>query len=233
LYWLKAGVSRIYEVQLTRRSRLAFVASAEEVPLLKPARRVYCLPNGFDFPDSPPTHLRDSKKFIFFGSLYYKPNADGIRWLCQQIWPTIIRHIPDAYLDIVGHGHKALGIDPPRGVTFHGFVDDLDALIKQAAALVVPLRIGGGTRIKILEAWAKGLPVISTRIGAEGLANQDSETLLLADTAEEFAEQCRKCLEDSRMSLALAQTAYTYGQSHYDWKAISARVQDLITFGSQ
>lgn len=226
---LKAAVLHLDDVQLALRVRHSVVASPAEVRLLRPARNVSALPNGFDFPATLPPVSRESKRLLFYGSLFYKPNEDGVRWLCREVWPLIRAQDPEAQLDVVGLGKEALSdIIGMPGVTFHGFVDDLDAMIAQAAALVVPLRVAGGTRIKILEAWAKGLPVVSTTIGAEGLAAQDGITALLGDTPEAFAARCLTVLGDAEMRQRLAVSGYEHGRRTYDWSVIGLSIEELL-----
>lgn len=229
LTWLKAALLHIDDVQLALRARHSLVASPDDIGLLWPAQAVSAMPNGFDFPATAPSKLPDSQRLLFFGSLFYQPNADGMRWMCQEIWPLVRARRPDAGLDIVGLGKEALAdlADTP-GVTFHGFVDNLDAMMREAAALVVPLRIAGGTRIKIIEAWAKGLPVISTTIGAEGLAALDGETALLGDTAEEFADCCVRALDDRKLREKLAAAGYGYGRSRFDWTVVGTGLDPVL-----
>lgn len=225
----KAGLLRVDDLQLSLRVRHSLVASPDEVSLLWPARGVSVLPNGFDFPLTAPQPSANSNRLLFYGSLFYKPNADGVRWLCQEVWPLILARRPDARLDVVGLGHEALAdLTRTPGVTFHGFVDDLEVLQRQAAALVVPLRVAGGTRIKILEAWAKGLPVVSTTIGAEGLAAQDGVTVLLGDAPEAFAARCLTVLEDGNERQRLAVAGYEHGRSRYEWSVIGLEIENLL-----
>jgi glycosyltransferase involved in cell wall biosynthesis len=226
---LKAVLLRVDDVQLALRVQHSLVASPDEVNLLWPTRDVTVVFNGFDYPTTAPVVSSDEQRLLFFGSLFYTPNADGVRWMCQKIWPLIKARKPAAQLDIVGLGKEALAdlADTP-GVTFHGFVDDLDAMMREAAALVVPLRIAGGTRIKIIEAWAKGLPVISTTIGAEGLAARDGETALLADTAEAFADCCARALDDRELREKLTAAGYEHGRSRFDWPVVGTGLDPVL-----
>ena len=99
---LKAALLRIDDVQLAVRLRQSLVASPEEVSLLWPSRSVSVLPNGFDFPATAPPGPSDSQRLLFYGSLFYRPNADGVRWLCQEVWPLILARRPDSQLDVAG-----------------------------------------------------------------------------------------------------------------------------------
>jgi len=226
---LKAALLRMDDGQLAVRVAHSLVASPEEVRLLWPAQAVSVLPNSYGFPEAAPPGPDGCERLLFFGSLFYRPNADAMRWMCEEIWPLIRARRPEARLDVAGLGQEALPrvLETP-GVTFHGFVDDLDGLMRQAAALVVPLRVAGGTRIKILEAWAKGLPVVSTTIGAEGLAAKDGVAVLLGDTPEAFATQCVSVLENSDLGQRLVRAGYDHGRRWYDRPALHAAVDQVL-----
>jgi glycosyltransferase involved in cell wall biosynthesis len=146
-------------------------------------------------------------RLLFVGNFGYFPNLDAAEFLCREVLPGLrqMAHHPVA-TDLVGAGSDAamanLSTDP--SVTVQGFVEDLGQFYARANIAVVPLRAGGGTRIKLLEAFAHGVPVVATRVGAEGIDVIDKRHLLLADTAEDFA---RACLATLRQPLAAAQRA--------------------------
>jgi len=227
---LKAALLRVDDTQLAIRVRHSLTASPDEVSSLWPVRLVSVLPNGFDFPAAPPPVSDvECHRLIFFGSLFYRPNADGVRWMCREVWPLVRARVPDARLEIAGLGNEALeDLSTTPGVAFHGFVDDLSALMRGSAALVVPLRVGGGTRIKILEAWANGLPVVSTTVGAEGLSARDGETVLLGDTAEAFAERCVSILQDTALRRRLAMAAHEHGRTWFDWSVLGSTIDKAL-----
>jgi len=227
--YLKALVLWADDVFLSAQARSNLVASPDETRLLWPVHGVSVLPNGYDFPVSLPNGPPREASLLFFGSLFYEPNRDGIEWLCREIWPSVAASYPGAHLDVVGLGGDRLAeVYSSDTVTFHGFVDDLDPLISRAAALVVPLRIAGGTRIKILEAWAKGLPVVSTTIGAEGLETRQGDTLLLADDAASFAQRCVFLLSNTKFGEGLAARAFVHAQKTYDWPRIHSNLAEML-----
>ncbi len=224
----KAMLLHLDDVLIATRFTRSVVASPDEIGLLWPMRNVTVLPNGYYFPSSPPPISAGCQRLLFYGSLFYKPNKDGVRWLCREVWPLIIDQMPEAQLDIAGLGGEGMSeLSNIPGVNVLGFVDDLDPLIRQSAALVVPLRVGGGTRIKILEAWAKGLPVVSTNIGAEGLSIQDGKTGLIGDTTEEFAGQCISILQNATIRNQLASAGYEYGHQNFSWEIIQEQLQAI------
>jgi glycosyltransferase involved in cell wall biosynthesis len=115
------------------------------------------------------------------------------------------------------------------GIEVMGFVDDVKAEIARAAVVVVPLRIGGGTRLKILEAMAMGKAIVSTRLGAEGIDVEHEKDILLADTPAEFARQVRRVLEDPALRSRLGSAARETAVAHYSWRSAAAKLAALLS----
>ncbi len=225
----KAGVLRFDDVILSLRFRQSLVASPEEVGALLPARSITVLPNGFSYPERLPSRREPSLRLLFYGSLFYKPNSDGVRWMCRDVWPLVKARCADAQLDIVGLGGENLSdLAGIPGVTLYGFVGDLDAMIRQSAAMILPIQWGGGTRIKILEAWAKGLPVISTSAGAEGFLDQTDKSMLIGDTPVEFADNCLLLLENLMRGQQLAEAGHEYGRRNFDWPSVHSVLYEVL-----
>ena len=227
--YAKAVLMRIDDVALALGVDRALVCSPEELGPVWPAANVQVLPNGYDFPSELVLRHRAGRRLLFYGSLLYGPNADAVRWFCSTVWPTLEAACPDVELDVIGLGGEQLreGLASDR-IRFHGFVENLDPYIDSASALIVPLRLGGGTRVKILEAWAKGLPVITTTTGCEGLGARDEEHVLIADDAHGFALQCKRVLDDDALRASLASSAHAFGRSQYGWDVIHRQIADLV-----
>jgi glycosyltransferase involved in cell wall biosynthesis len=166
-------------------------------------------------------------RLLFVGTLSYFPNVDAARFLCLELLPVLRRltHRP-IRIEIVGTGDvsaiRRLDIDP--AVTIHGFVEDLTPLYAAADVVVVPLRAGGGTRIKILEAFGYGVPVVSTTLGAEGIDAADGEHLLLADESESFARACIRLKDQPEAGRAIAARAATLLEERYRPARIDAEL---------
>jgi glycosyltransferase involved in cell wall biosynthesis len=183
------------------------------------------VPNGVDCEHFRPVGLElPGRTLLFFGALDYYPNVDAILSFHDAIWPRLRDRYPDLELDIVGRqppaAVRALASDARIGVS--GFVDDIRPWIERASVVVVPLRAGSGTRLKVLEAMAMARPVVSTRIGVEGLDVVDGTHLLVADSTEEFAHAVEMFLDDPGMGRALGLTGRALVEAHYDWRAIGA-----------
>jgi polysaccharide biosynthesis protein PslH len=168
--------------------------------------------------DGPPT-------LLFTGTMSHPPNAEGIVWFAREVWP----HVPDARLLVVGR-------DPPESVRrlasdrieVTGVVADVRPYFARATAVVVPLLSGGGTRMKILEAFAAGRAVVSTSIGAEGLEVSPGKHLLIADGAAAFGEKTRQLVDDGELRTALAAEARTLVEERYDWCALGDRLEETL-----
>jgi glycosyltransferase involved in cell wall biosynthesis len=161
---------------------------------------------------------------VFVGSMDWMPNDDGIRWFAGEVFGRIQERIPDARLTVVGRSPspdmRALAARNPA-IEVTGTVPDVRPYLERAAVSVVPLRIGGGTRLKIYELMAMGVPVISTAIGAEGLPIRHGEHLLVADTAEEQVSAICALLTDPASAELLAANALRHVQEHCSWDAVA------------
>jgi sugar transferase (PEP-CTERM/EpsH1 system associated) len=172
---------------------------------------------------------------IFTGSMDWLPNEDAMVYFCRDVLPAIRAEVPDATLTIVGRmptpAVKRLAEE--RGVTVTGRVDDVRPYMRDAAVYIVPLRIGGGTRLKIFEAMAMGKAVVSTTIGAEGLPVTDGEHVLLADDPATFARAVVHLICDADDRRRIEQAARALVLARYDWSAVAGELEDaLIGFAS-
>lgn len=178
------------------------------------------VPNAVDVaPPDRPTRS-DRTQVLFVGSFGYAPNVEGARWLVEDVWPTVAAARPDATLAIVGPGSEGFG-----GL---GLVEDLAPRYAAAAVVVVPLRHGSGTRIKALEAFAHGVPVVGTTIGLEGLGVVDGTHALVADDASGLAARVVEVLDDPAIGRRLAAAAGDLVLDRFDAAAVEAQVATLV-----
>jgi glycosyltransferase involved in cell wall biosynthesis len=193
---------------------------------------VLVVPNGVDTVRFAPGGTRPlPKHLLFFGKLDYFPNHDAVNYCLREIWPRIRDQVPDAELQVVGPAASAAmqaAIAASPGASWLGRVDDIPATIRAAAVVIVPLRAGGGTRLKILEAMAVARPVVSTTIGAEGLAMTDGVELLIADEPVRFAERVIGLLGDPDSAELLGARARSAVQQRFDWAGIRGRMGELV-----
>ncbi len=169
-------------------------------------------------------------KLLFLGSLDWMPNIDGMRWFVADIYPRIQHLCPQVTLDIVGRRPTPSISNlqaTDSSIRIHANVSDVRPYIAAADVFVVPLRVGSGTRLKIFEAMAMRRPVVSTTIGAEGLAVRSGEHVLLADSPEAFAQQVAALLRDPARNKAIADNGYRMVTRKYSWKNVSQRLFEV------
>jgi len=223
------GLER-FEREVCNRADEVLTCSPEDAVRLQglsPDCRTSIVPNGVDLdfftPGTPGDERPDSLAFV--GHMNWFPNRDGIDYFMEEILPLLADRA-DLRLEVIGRNNQTSASEAvTRQVNFTGFVDDLRPLVQRAAVFVVPLRVGSGTRLKILEAMAMGKAIVSTRIGAEGIGLVDGESVLLADTPSEFAAAVRQLLENPSLRQALGLQARELAEQRYGWTAIG---QDLL-----
>jgi glycosyltransferase involved in cell wall biosynthesis len=169
---------------------------------------------------------RDKASFnmLTMGTLYYPPNADGIRWFLQQVFPLVRNEMPNATITIMGKNppkdFMRLAEDPESGVIVTGFVDELAPYFASSALMVIPVRAGGGMRVRILEAFARGMPVVTTTVGLEGIDAQPGRDVLVADSPSSFAEAVLQLMQDKSLQALLASNGRQLVESRYDWQVV-------------
>jgi glycosyltransferase involved in cell wall biosynthesis len=188
------------------------------------------IPNTYPEPEHElgRVEVADPPTLTFIGQQTYGPNADGSAWLVEEVLPHLRALVPDVRLRVVGdapEGVRALGL--VDAVTVTGLVPDVADELARADVAVVPIRYGGGTRIKILEAFAHRIPVVSTTVGAEGLDVQDGEHLLIADDPQSFAKACATLLTDVELRRRLVAAAHDRWSERYTKSAMVRQVADL------
>jgi glycosyltransferase involved in cell wall biosynthesis len=215
------------------RFDLMLAASPNEARLLAAkagGKRVIAVPNV-----SPTSAARDLRRrakegrrdILFVGNMSYAPNIDAAKWFALKIWPLLRASVPlPLRFVIVGPGAppdvKVLGRQP--GVIIAGGRDDVAPFYRRASLAVVPIRAGGGTRIKLLEGARHGVPMVATRLGAEGTDFRGGQELLLADTERDFAASCARLLTDGKLGARLAARALAKTIRDYDARRGAARL---------
>jgi polysaccharide biosynthesis protein PslH len=223
---------RALEAMLLAEGDSVLVVSARERQALlarAPGASVHVIENGVDTAHyanlGSPTAL-EKPNVIFVGSMDYHANIDAAIWFATELWPTIRSDHPTLEFKIVGRAPpktvQALATLP--GVIVTGGVPDVRPFYRDALAAVVPLRVGGGTRLKILEGMAAGVPIVSTTLGAEGLEAVPDREILIADTAAAFRASLGRLIEDAALRTRLAHAAEARVASTYDWSAVGTRL---------
>jgi len=224
--------ARHYLSRLLPHFRACTVVSEQERTLLRGVAPGYepieVIPNCInlvDYGNIQPTPEPDT--LIFTGSFRYFANHDAMTWFLRDVYPRVQAQVPDVRLTITGD-HANLPLPPADNVTLTGFVDDVRPLIASSWVSLAPIRLGGGTRLKILEAMALHTPMVATSKGAEGLDVQHEEHLLIADTPNAFAEAVIRLLKEPSLRQRLTDNAYELVREKYDWDVVMPRFLDLV-----
>jgi polysaccharide biosynthesis protein PslH len=231
-YRLEHTRFRRFEQRVWRAVDGCLVTSNREKAILAlhaPATPVEVVPNGVDVNYFRPTSTEPhAGEIVFNGVLDYRPNLDGANFLAHEILPRIRRHRPDVHLRIVGRT-GSIDIEPFRqaGAEVTGEVPDVRPHLERAAVVVVPIRMGGGTRLKVVEGLALARPMVSTTIGCEGVSVRDGEHLLIGDTADAFAAQVLRILERPALGDELGRAGRALMEREYSWDAAGARLEEF------
>jgi glycosyltransferase involved in cell wall biosynthesis len=217
-------------------------SAADERRLLDkvPAARTAVIPNAADveyYQPRPTDPAPDGRTVVYFGLLSTIPNVDGVIHFIQDIWPLILEKNPDARCKIIGGRppQSLRALAGPR-VELTGFVSDLRPHLAAAAAVVVPLRLGGGTRFKIVEAMSMGKAVVSTTIGAEGIEVIPGRDILIEDEPAAFAEAVNRLLTDPSLAARIGQSGRRLAMERYSWsgaaRALEGFYRQILEVGS-
>jgi glycosyltransferase involved in cell wall biosynthesis len=232
---LQAARMLAYEGEVCRSVRKVVAVSegdAETMRRIYGVARVFPVPTGVDLeyfarPEAGPK-LAD---LVFLGSMDWMPNIDGTGWFVREVLPLIRQRRPDCSLAIVGRRPSpeiTRFAESDARITVTGTVPDVRPWLFGSLASIVPLRVGGGTRLKIYEAMAARVPVVSTAIGAEGLDVADAENIHLADTPQDFAARCVALLDSESERERLASNAWNLVASNYSWDAVTRGMEKLL-----
>jgi len=224
--WLHSRMMRSWEPHYAERFDLCITMSERDRSLLldvNPRLHVEVVPNGVDTQTLQLLPYDDlSPGLIFVGNMSYLPNIDAILYLYEEILPYIKRVIPNIEVWVVGiDPSPALEKLNEHGVHVTGRVDNVQPYYKRSSVCVIPLRAGGGTRLKILESMALGRPVVSTTIGCEGLDVEDGKHLFIADAADEFAEKVLLLLANKEKRQQIIDNARRLVETHYNWDILA------------
>lgn len=236
--WPAAIYSRLQIGRLARFERWACSQSDAVICVSEPDRRqlmalapalkrpIAIIPNSIDTTEYQPTaeDLSEGQRFdlIFSGKMDYRPNVDATLWFAEKVWPALRRVKPELTWAIVGQKpHPRLDRLRGRpGITLTGQVERIQPYLAGAMVYIMPLRIGSGTRLKLIEAMAAGKAVVSTTLGAEGFPVQDGRDLLLAETPEDMIREIQRLLDDPQTRRRIEQAAQSFA-ADYDWRKVA------------
>lgn len=222
-----------FEEYAVRNATEVLACSHDDVAILSRMaenKTVHMVANGVDTQQFVPSDSVqiDTNKMIFVGGMGWFPNKDGMNFFIREALPLIVKQNPDAQLTVVG---KSDGLIIPEAMQAHvtatGFVDDFRPYVHAAAVYVLPLRVGSGTRLKLLEAMAMGKAIVSTTIGAEGVELEHEKSILYGDTPEQIANHVITLMKDHTLRDQLGKAAHDLAVAQYDWRALGDQMLDV------
>ncbi len=190
------------------------------------------IPNGAEAPTTVRVDRSglagDHPVLLFVGALDYEPNTEAMSWFLREVWPIVRRARPDVSVHVVGRGAEALGsLAEGPGIELLGSVPDIQAELDRADVSIVPIRVGAGTRLKVIEALANHLPMVTTSVGCEGIDVADGRTALISDDAAGFAGAVLRLVADGALRSRLADAGRELFEERYTWSGIRDRVAAL------
>ena len=237
--WLESRKLRAWERKACQTASAAFACSQHDRALLQalgPNLPMFVVPNVVDVNEYAPGGIEDARKILFQGGLDWYPNRDAVEFFVAHIFSRIKSQIPEVKFVVAGRNppeNFRARLSGVPGVEFTGTVPDMRAEIKSAAVCVVPLRMGSGTRLKILESAAMAKPIVSTNLGAEGLEFQNGKEILLADEPSAFAAAVVKLLKSPADRKHLGQAARKRAELQYSFPPLRASLREALnTFTS-
>jgi len=230
---VEAKKFRREELAACRTAALTLVTSERDGDLLReyaPGLRTATITNGVDCDQfARPAGARQPDTAVFVGATHYFPNEEGVLYFLREVFPLIKAKQPRFRFTVVG-GKPPMSIVQLQSdaAQVTGYVNDVRPFMWESSVFVVPLRMGGGTRFKIVEAFAAGIPVVSTRLGAEGIPVENGRELLLADTPAEIAAAVLRVLADPGLAENLAGAGLKYVRRHFDWSVIGVKLNAAL-----
>ena len=218
-----------YERSACRKFDLVVAVSAADEKQMREEyglKRAAAVPTGVDIDYFSPSGAiaPENHNIVFTGSMDWLPNEDAMQYFIRELLPLVRKEIPDVTLTVVGRNPYASLVElskSDKSIVVTGRVDDVRPYIEKAAVYVVPIRIGGGTRLKIYEAMSMGKPVVSTTVGAEGLPVTNNEELVLADSASDFAAALIRVFRDREWAAALGERAAKLVREKFGWRGVA------------
>jgi glycosyltransferase involved in cell wall biosynthesis len=226
---LHVRLARRREALWKQRFSTLVVCSAADREYLGGGPQIHVVPNGFARPAQEPVRSPVSPPRIgFIGLFSYMPNVEGVRWFVRECWPEIKKQIPDARLRLVGKDTDSDLKPDGADIDALGWVSDPAKEIASWSAMIIPVRHGAGTRVKIADAFSRKCPVVSTSLGAYGYDVTDGRELRLADTARDFAAACVSMVREPGPANELAERAWKKFLQLWTWESITPNVASAV-----
>lgn len=231
-YYVALQAKRLarYEAEQSPKFPLNVMVSrvdADHLRSVAPGAKTLVVENGVDIEYFKPIRGQEKPALIYTGGMNMFANKDAVMWFLEAMWPRLKKSVPELEFYAVGQDppedlRQLAAKDPSIHVT--GFVDDVRPLVAKSAVYVVPLRVGGGTRLKVVDAMAQGKAIVSTAVGCEGIRVTHGKDILIADEPEPFADHVLSLLQDEQKRLALGDAARSLAESDYAWPSLGDKL---------
>jgi len=213
---------------LSERFDVLAVCSENDRRYLARPDRIHVIPNGAHPLEAHPRVSSDVPRIGLIGNCTFTPNEDGVKWFVRDVWPMIKRELPRAQLRLVGRGSEGYLAKLGPDITGLGWLENPGSEISSWSAMIVPIKVGAGTRVKVAEGFARRCPVVATTIGAFGYDVENGRELLLADRADDFASACIKLLRNPELGEALSDRAHKRFLERWTWDSFESTVGAAI-----
>jgi sugar transferase (PEP-CTERM/EpsH1 system associated) len=230
IQWRKLQRYETHACQQLDRIVVVSEADAEALRKLLPKLHCFVVPNGVDTDFFTPWEGADSNStLVFTGKMDFRPNVDAVLWFARDVLPLIQQQLPEVSLRVVGRNpHPRLsGLRQSPSIVLTGYVDDVRPHIGEAAVYVVPLRVGGGTRLKLLEAMSMGKAIVCTSLGCEGISVRPGRDLMIADDPVSFAGAVVALMRDRERRLELGVSARQLAVAQHDWRHVAPLLEQV------
>jgi len=212
--------------------RANFTVSDQDTKVLREfCEGTFCtIPNGVDT-DSiafQPFNRTEITKIGWLGGLHWNPNKEAVNWFLREVWPSVSELYLQVELHLAGSGTE-LEVNDDENITAHGYLADIKDYMQSLDLFIVPLLTGGGTRLKILDAFARGTPVISTSKGAEGILVEHGKNILIADSREDFLNLFSGLMNSKFDLNKISKNARVLVEENYNWQNIALKMANAIT----
>jgi len=213
---------------LTDRFDAVTVCSEEDRQYLGNHARIHVIPNGFNRAETRRQLDSESPRVGFIGTCKYRPNAEGVEWFIREVWPLVKRDLPSTQMRLIGRETEGYLTKLGPSICGLGWLEDPSQEVATWSAMIVPIKSGGGTRIKIAEGFARRCPIVATELGAFGYDVRNEGELLLANSASDFAAACTRLIRDPRLGEALAERAHKRFLEKWTWDSFEKRVKTVL-----
>jgi len=198
--------------------------------------KISVIPIGIDTDHLSTSHYQGGKKkytLLTIGSLNYPPNADGIRWFIREVFPKVISQLPEVFLWVIGKNPPEdfyeIERHYPNNLKVTGYVEDLTPYFLESSLAIIPVKVGGGMRVRILECFAKKIPVITTTVGIEGIDAKKGQEVFIEDDPDQFAQKTVEILENELLQNNLIENAWKLVRQKYDWSVVLKKINSIYS----